>query len=335
MKTLKQLRQSKEFVILLIIIILAVLISEVNPAFLQPNNIFDMLRSNSVYGIMALGMLPVLITAGIDLSVSSTIVLGAVLSGKFIQAHPGSNIFVVFLIVIAAGAIVGLCNGLLITKLKIPPIVATLGVQTITLAGVLLYTQGQWISDLPEWIKTFGNFKLFSIKTATSSTGLYTQILMLIAIAVLTWFILNKTLIGRGIYAVGGNTESARRVGYNVDKILIFTYIYSGILSGIASIASVSVVGSVDPNAFTGYEMDVIAIVVLGGASLAGGIGSIFGTVLGIILWAVIKNGLILVHISGYWQKAITGIVIVATIAIDAISSKREEDKALKVDVEE
>ena len=234
-----------------------------------------------------------------------------------------------------AGALVGLINGVLITKIKIPPIVATLGVQTITNAAVLFVTKGTWISNLPQWYKDFGNFTLFTVSSGNTVTGIYTQVILLIVVALLTWFILNNMLIGRGVYAVGGNVQSAQRVGYNVDLILIFVYIYSGIMAGLASVSAVSIVGSVDPNTFTGYEMDVIAITVLGGASLAGGIGTVFGTVLGIILMAVIKNGLLLVHISSYWQNSIMGAIILFTIAIDAINQARERDRAIKVDVKE
>lgn len=332
---MKLLKKRKEFGILLIIIVLSAAITLVNSSFLTASNIFDFLRSNAVYGIMAFGMLLILITGGIDLSVSSTIVLGAVLQGNYLVAHPDTNIVVIFLMVIVAGGLIGLINGLLITKIKIPPIVATLGVQTITNAGVLFYTKGAWISDLPQWYRDFGNFTLFKIPAGNTYTGIYTQVLLLIAVGIVTWFILNKLLIGRGIYAVGGNAQSAERVGYNVDRIIIFAYIMSGIFSGLASIASVSIVGSVDPNTFTGYEMDVVAIVVIGGASLAGGIGTVFGTSLGIVLMAVIKNGLILVHISGYWQNAIMGVIILFTIAIDQISRNRERDHTIKVDVAE
>ena len=331
----KALAKKKEFVVLLIVIALAIVVTIVNPAFLRPNNIFDFLRSNAMYGIMAFGMLPILITGGIDLSVSSTICLCAVLQGVYLQHTTNHSIILIFLICIAAGGAVGLINGLLITKLKIPPIVATLGTQTITLAAVLFATKGKWMSDLSEKYKAFGDWKLIRVMTERGETGLYTQVILMIIIGIITWFILKNMLIGRGIYAVGGNMQSAQRVGYNVDKILIFTYIYCGILAGLASISSVSIVNSVDPNGFSGYEMTVIAIVVLGGASLAGGIGTILGTWIGIILMAVLKNGLILMHVSGYWQQAIMGAIIVVTIAIDAISQTREADRAIKVDVEE
>jgi ribose/xylose/arabinose/galactoside ABC-type transport system permease subunit len=331
----KLLKQRKEFGILFIILALVIIITIINPAFLKPANLFDMIRSNAVYGVMAFGMLLILITGGIDLTCSSTIVLCAVLQGSYLKSHPDTNVVVIFLMVIVAGAIVGLVNGLLITKLKIPPIVATLGIQTITNAAVLYVTKGAWISDLPQWWKDFGAFTIPKIPSGNTYTGIYTQVLLLIAVGIITWLILRYTLVGRGLYAVGGNAQSAERVGYKVDLITIFAYIYCGITAGLASIVSVSIVGSVDPNTFTGYEMDVIAITVLGGASLSGGVGTVFGTTLGIILMSVIKNGLILVHISGYWQDAIMGAIILVTIIIDQIRQNREADKAVKVDVEE
>ncbi|MBQ7682786.1 MAG: ABC transporter permease [Oscillibacter sp.] len=323
---LNAVRKKKEFGILAIIVVLAVAITIANPSFLTLNNIFDFLRSNAVYGIMAFGMLPVIITAGIDLSVSSTIALCAVIAGKFMLAFPGSNIVVVLLLCMAVGALVGAANGLLVTKLKIPPIVATLGMQTVTLAGVLLYTSGIWISGLPEWFISFGGLKV---------GGVYSQTFLMVLAGAITWYLLKNMLIGRGIYAVGGNLQSAQRVGYNTDRILIFVYVFCGMMTGLASVAHISIVGQVDPNTYLNYEMDVIAIVVLGGASLAGGFGTVLGTSLGIVLMAIIKNGLVLVRVSSYWQKVIMGAIILATIAFDAITRRIEEERAVKVDVEE
>ena len=187
---MKLLKKRKEFGILLIIIVLAVVITIINPSFLKISNVFDFLRSNAVYGIMAFGMLLVLLTGGIDLSVSSTIALCAVLQGSFLIKHPETNILLVVLLVIVAGALVGLINGVLITKIKIPPIVATLGVQTITNAAVLFVTKGTWISNLPQWYKDFGNFTLFTVSSGNTVTGIYTQVILLIVVALLTWFIL-------------------------------------------------------------------------------------------------------------------------------------------------
>lgn len=333
-KLISLLKRKKEFVILAIIIVLSILITLANPVFITLNNILDFIRSNAVYGIMAFGMLPVLITGGIDLSVSSTIALCAVISGNFMLAHPGSNIFIVMLLSMFVGSLVGAFNGFLITKIKIPPIVATIGTQTITLAAVLLYSGGIWISGLPEWFSSFGSFELGQIESDGNITGLYSQIILLIITGILTSFILRNTLTGRGIYAVGGNMQSALRVGYKPDRILMFAYMFSGAMTGLAAIAHISIVGQVDPNTYLNYEMDVIAIIVLGGASLSGGIGNVFGTTLGIILMAIIKNGLVLVRVSTYYQKVVMGAIIVATIMMDAINTRLTEKNAIKVDVD-
>ena len=312
-KIMNVFKQKKEFVILAIIVLLSVLITLVNPVFLTFNNIVDFIRSNAVYGIMAFGMLPVLITGGIDLSVSSTIALCAVVAGKFMQANPGTNVFVVILLSMLVGALVGAINGFLITKIKIPPIVATIGVQTITLAAVLLYSGGIWISGLPEWFSKFGSFKLGNVQSGGNATGIYSQIWILLLAGIVTWFILRNTLIGRGIYAVGGNLQSALRVGYKPDRILMFVYMFCGAMTGLSAVVHISIVG----------------------ASLAGGIGTVFGTTLGIILMAVIKNGLVLVRVSTYYQKVVMGVIIVLTIVVDAINTRIAEKNACKVDVED
>jgi len=326
----------KEFSIILIVLVLSVLLTFISDAFLRVDNIIDFLRSNAVIGIMAFGMLPVLISGGIDLSVSSTIALCAVVIGNFMLAFPNSNPIVVILVSMFAGALVGLFNGLIITRFKIPPIVATLGAMTIILGGVLLYTGGMWISGLPTWFKAFGDFKIGAFPTSNGGvTGVPMQVIIFILAGIMTSLMLRYTLIGRGIYAVGGSVSSAIRVGYNVDKILVFIYVWSGMLTGLAAAVHISIVGQVDPNTYTGYELDVISTVVLGGASTMGGVGTVLGTTLGVILMAILKNGLILAKIPTFWQKVVMGMVIVIAVSVDVINRRREQAKLVRVDVEE
>lgn len=283
---------------------------------------------------MAFGMLPVLISGGIDLSVASSIALCAVVAGK-VMTTMDTNIVVVFLVSIFVGALIGLINGLIITKLKIAPMVATLGIMAITLGVVLLYTGGTWISGLPSYFKDFGMAKLGSIPTGNAMTlGIPSQVIILILAGVITWVMLRYTLIGRGIYAIGGSEASAIRVGYNVDKIKIFIYIYSGIMTGIAAVVHTSIVQQVDPNTFLGYELTVISTVVIGGASTMGGVGTVLGTTLGIVLMGILQNGLILAKIPTYWQKIVMGMVILIAISVDVINRKREQSKLVRVDVE-
>lgn len=331
---MKKFAKRKEFGIILIILIMSIVLTIISSAFLKADNIIDILRNNAVYGIMAFGMLPVLISGGIDLSVASSIALCAVVAGK-VMTVMDTNIIIVFLVSILVGALIGLINGLIITKLKIAPMVATLGIMAITLGIVLLYTGGTWISGLPSYFKDFGMGKLGSIPTSNGMTlGIPSQVIILILAGVITWLMLRYTLIGRGIYAIGGSEASAIRVGYNVDKIKIFIYIYSGIMTGIAAVVHTSIVQQVDPNTFLGYELTVISTVVIGGASTMGGVGTVLGTTLGIILMGILQNGLILAKIPTYWQKIVMGMVILIAISVDVINRKREQSKLVRVDVE-
>lgn len=333
---IKNFTKRKEFSIILIILVLSAGLTIMSDAFLRVDNILDFLRSNSVIGIMALGMLPVLISGGIDLSVSSTIAFSAVVIGKFMLRFPGSNVFLVIVVAIISGGFIGLINGLIITRFKIPPIVATLGTQTILLGAVLLYTGGVWISGLPSWWSAFGTFRIGNFPTYLGgSTGISTQVIVFAVACIVTAFIMKYTLMGRGIYAVGGSQSSAIRVGYNVDKITIFIYVFCGMMTGLAAAAHISIVGQVDPNTYNGYDLDVISTVVLGGASTLGGVGTVFGTVLGVVLMAILKNGLILAKVPTYWQKVAMGLVILIAVSIDVIGRKREQEKLVRVDVEE
>lgn len=322
---MKNIFKKKQFGILMVVVLISVVLSLMSDVFLRPDNIIDVAKGNVVLGIMALGMLPVIISGGIDLSVSSTIALCAVIAGKF-MVHFGGNLFLVIFVCVFMGALIGLANGIIIAKLKIPPIVTTLGTMSVILGSVMLYTNGDWITNLPEWFKTFGSYKLL---------GLPIQIVFLIFACIITWIMLRYTLIGRGIYAIGGSQSSAMRVGYNIDKIQIFIYMFCGIMSGLASVVHTSIVQQVDPNTFSGIELNVISAVVIGGASTMGGSGTVLGTMLGVVLMSILKNGLVLAKIPTFWQKIVMGLIIVFAVSIDVINRKREQNKLVRVDVEE
>lgn len=333
---LRKITKQKEFGILLIIIIVCIVLTFLSDAFLKIDNILDFMRSYAVLGIMAFGMLPVIISGGIDLSVSSTIALSAVVIGKFLNTFSATNPIIVIFVSMITGGIIGAINGLIITKFKIPPIVVTLGTMTIVLGAVLLYTGGIWITGLPQWWKDFGRLQIGSFKNFSGgTTGVSIQVIMLIIVGIFTHIMLKYTLIGRGIYALGGSESSAIRVGYNIYQIILFIYIFCGAMTGIAASNHISIVGQVDPNTYNGYELDVIAIVVLGGANTIGGYGTVTGTSLGLILMAILKNGLILAKVPTYWQKIVMGIIIVIAVSVDVINRKREQAKLVHVDIEE
>jgi len=335
MKVAQKLRQRREFGILLILMTVSAVITLVSPAFFSVENLFDILKSNVVLAIMAIGMLPVILTGGIDVSVGSMVAAITIIVGKFLM-NWSNNIFLAFAVGCLAGALMGLINGLLIAKLKIPPIVVTLGTMSI-ISGLSLYnTNGNWITGLPRNFIDFGRVTIGAFyKQGDEMIGFPIQLLFLILVAALTWFILSHTLLGRGIYAIGGNRVSAERVGYNVDNITIFLYAYEGFIVGLAGVVHTSIMRQVDPNAFNGFEMQVISAVVLGGASSLGGYGSVSGTLVGVALFSVINNGLILMHIPTFWQKIVVGIVLIASISFDVMQKKYWESHNTKVDIEE
>jgi ribose/xylose/arabinose/galactoside ABC-type transport system permease subunit len=330
----KQIVTMKELPLLIILVGLAVIIVIANPAFLTIENFLDILKSNLVLAIMAFGMLLVLLTGGIDVSVASMIAAVTVITGNFL-VNFSSNIFLAILAAVISGTLMGLVNGLLIAKLKIPPIVATLGTMSVILGLTLYLTNGAWITGIPENFVSFGRIRILPFTNRDGRIiGLPIQVLFLIPVIAGTWFILKKTVIGRGVYAIGGNRESAERMGFKTDSILIFVYAFEGFLVGIAAIVHTSIMRQVDPNAFLGFEMQVIAAVVLGGASVLGGYGSVLGTAIGVTLFSIINNGLILMRIPVFWQKIVVGLIIIGSISIDMLQKQREEKNQIRVDVE-
>jgi ribose/xylose/arabinose/galactoside ABC-type transport system permease subunit len=326
--------KKQEFSILAILVVISITIGIINPTFFSLENFLDILKSNLVLAMMAMGMLLVLLTGGIDVSVSSIIASVTIVVGNSL-IHVTSNIFLTILVSCAFGTLLGLVNGLLIAKVKIPPIVATLGTMNIILGLNLYITNGSWITGVPQKFIDFGDIIILPFTTGDGRTlGLPIQIIFLVPVVFATWFVLKKTVIGRGIYAIGGNKESAERMGFNASKILIFVYSFEGLIIGLAAVAHTSIMRQVDPNAFLGFEMQVIAAVVLGGASTMGGYGSVLGTLLGVLLFCVINNGMILMHIPTFWQKIVVGAIIVASVVIDMYRKNREEATKVKVDVE-
>ena len=218
----------------------------------------------------------------------------------------------------------GFINGFCIAAFNLPPIVVTLGTVSVYNGLNLYYTNGTWITNLPQWFQDFGDITVL---------GLTIQVVFLAAAALLTWFVLNHTVVGRGIYAMGGNLDAARRTGFNVSRITMFVYSYIGFMAGIAAVVHSSIVKMVDPNAFAGFDLQVIAVVVLGGANALGGEGSVLGTLLGLLMIGIINNGLILAWIPTYWQQVIVGIIILSAVCFDVIRRRNTERSMCKIDI--
>lgn len=335
MERIRKIFKKKETGIIAIFIIVMVIITLGNSVFIRPDNIMSVLTSNIVMGIAALGMLLVIITGGIDVSIGSVITVVTVVIGQF-ATQVGGNLFFLIIIACVTGAICGLANGLLVAHLRLPAIVATLGTMSILNGLVLLVTNGKYIRELPEYISGLGQQYLFKVELPEGGFYGFPVIwLFWIGAIILTWFMLRHTVIGRGIYAVGGNPESAARVGYRTKRVLTFAYVYAGIMAGLAAVVHTGINRIVDPLAFDGFEMEVIAAVVIGGANVLGGSGSVLGTTIGVLFMGVINNGMVLLHIPTFYQKIAVGLVILIAISIDVVQQTMKERRMVKVDIKD
>ena len=326
--------RKNEFYVLLVLIILSLILTVVNPTFLTLDNIFDLLRNNSFLGILALGELVVLISGGIDVSFTAITTVAQYIMGIIITSYYVDNILLTFLIPIPIGIILGLINAVLIYITKVHPVIITIATLNIFYGLLIFFTGGKWMYSFPPSFTNFAYVKVFQITTPYSVTGFSIFTLFWIIIAILTWFILKYLPIGRKIYALGGNPEAARRVGFNILRIQLFVYGYMGFLSGISAFVHAQLGQIIQPNAIVGQELDVIAAVILGGASISGGTGSVFGTILGVLLFAVIKNGLILMKLPSYWHQVVVGLIIAIAASFATYQSRLRSKRMVKIDVE-
>lgn len=330
---MKFLIKKREMVVFLSVVFISIVIYLNNPNFLRPDNLIDIVKGNTVLAIMAMGMLLVIITRGIDVSVGAILAAVTVLIGKFMVGWSG-NVLLVLMVGCLSGACLGTMNGILIAKLRIAPIVLTLATMSIINGLTMYFSKGAWISDFPPSFLAFGRLNLFRIPVGAGETiGFPVQILFFVGAALTTWLILKFTLTGRAIYAMGGDPEAAERIGYDRNKITIFLYGYMGFMTGLAAVIHTSILGSVGAKTFSGVELQVIAVVVLGGTNILGGAGTVFGTILGVFLLAIMNNGLVLMHIPVFWQKIVVGAVIVVVASMDFLQRKHAERSLNKVDL--
>lgn len=283
--------------------------------FLSAKNLTDILLTNLYLGIMALGMLVVIISGGIDLSCLATATVAQYLMARYLLTA-NSNMFVALVIVIAVGVILGGVNGYFVYKFKVPSMIITIATMNI-FYGVLQWATGSRVLyKFPSWFSKRGMF------------GTWAPVVIFALLALLTWHILRNTKIGRNIYAAGGNFEAAKRVGVNMLRTQMFIYCYIGALSGVAGLIQLYFLRNFSPNTLVGLELDVVAMVVIGGASLMGGKGTCLGTLLGVALLAIISNGLVLTRVSSYVQPFVTGAAILVGVVFMAGLTGRRNRKA-------
>jgi inositol transport system permease protein len=316
------------FAPLIFLVILMGVFAIAEPRFLNPLNLFNVMRQVSIYGLLAIGMTFVILTAGIDLSVGSLLAFAGLvaaavskggLSNRFTVGEGQDAVsygwYLAALAAIVVGLIGGFIQGFAITRLRVPPFVVTLGGMSVFRGAALLFAEGGPISGFDPGFVWWGQGRVFG--------QVPIPVIAFLGFAVLAHIVLRYTRYGRQVYAVGGNPEAARLSGLNVRWVTTSVYVIMGFFAGLGSFVLAARLNSAEAVAGTGYELTVIASVVIGGTSLFGGNGTIFGTVIGTILIGVLLNGLVLMNVSSYIQQIIIGVIIVLAVAFDTFAKSR------------
>ncbi len=308
---LKKLLARREASVFIALVVLCVVLSIVSPYFLKQRNIFSVLRQISAIAIMAVGEALIIITGGIDLSVGSMLGLMGVLTAVLTAWNLPPVL--VFILVIGCGVLMGSVNGLLVTKVNITPFIVTIGMMNIARGLSLLITGGMPI-HIDSMINFLGGGYLGPIPFS---------VIIMVLVAALGVLFASRTLPGRNVYAVGNNDRAAELSGVRVHRVKVMVYAITGALCALAGIIVAGTLNSADPNSGKGYEMDVIAAVILGGTSLSGGEGTIQGVLIGAALMGVLRNAFVLLGISAYLQIVTIGIVIIGAVAIDSLKTMK------------
>lgn len=303
----------RRYSVLLILLGIGLVFTLGSDRFLTPSNLMNIAVQTSIIAIIAIGMTFVILTAGIDLSVGSVVALcGALAAGLAVRQELGT--FVGIGLALLAGAAVGVTNGLLIVKGKMPPFVATLSTLAIARGLTLVYTEGRPISGIDERFIFLGSGEIL---------GIATPVIILAIVFVVAYIVLRSTRFGNYVYATGGNVEVSRLAGVRTSIITLSVYIISGFLAALGGVLLVARLWSAQPNAAVGLELDAIAAPVLGGVSLFGGVGSVTGTLVGAFILGILSNGLNLMGVPSFWQQVIKGVVLILAVMLDVLTKRR------------
>lgn len=293
------------------LILFSIIISLISPRFLTPSNLFNVFRQTSINAIIAAGMTFVILTAGIDLSVGSILGFSGAISASLLAS--GQPFILALLAALVIGVAAGMFNGLIITKGKVQPFIATLASMILLRGATLVFTGGKPIAVT----SAAGVSPIFRFIGAGRIKSLPTPVLIMGLVFLACYFILSQTRFGRHIYAVGGNEEASRLAGVNTSRVKIAAYAISGFLAAVAGLIVTSRLSSAQPTAGDGYELDAIAAVVLGGTSLVGGQGGVLGTILGALIIGILNNALNLMNVQSYYQMIAKAIVILFAVLLD------------------
>ncbi len=285
-----------------------VVFSILSPDFFTSTNVLNIIRQSSIHGIIAVGMTFVILTAGIDLSVGSIVALAGVLCAGF--EHLKWSLILIIIVTLLVGSLIGLVNGLVITKGRVTPFVVTLGMMSIARGLALIYSKGYPISGFGPSFRFIGAGYILDIPL---------PIFIFIASILIAAVVLRQTRLGRYTYAIGGNEETVKLSGIDSDTYKTIAYVLSGLASALGALVLTARLNAGEPIAGTGYELDVIASVVIGGTSLMGGRGGVWGTLIGALLIGTINNGMNLLGISSYFQLVVKGLIIIGAVLLDRL----------------
>jgi simple sugar transport system permease protein len=308
----------------LVLIALVAVITLVSPRFLTGENLLAILLSYSYLGIFAIGFLFVLLSGGIDVSFTAIATVAQYLMALLLLHHPGVPWPVAVLLPMAVGVVLGCVNAALIHAFDAPPIIITIANLNIYYGILQFASNGEWIYDFPDWFNRFPRTLVLTFVNGNGvKYGLSVLTVIWLATAAVAGFLLVWTRAGRRLYAMGGNLEAARRAGIGILRYRLFAYGFLGFTAGLGGLVHTLITQTVAPNTLVGHEFDVVAAVVLGGANIFGGSGSVTGTLLGVLLIAVITNALTIMKVPAYWHQVFIGAVVLASIAMTSANERR------------
>ena len=328
-----KLLKRNETYLFFVILAFSFVVTMINPTFLTVENMFDLIKSSSGMAILAIAFFVGLLSGGIDISFPAIAIAGQYIAVNTLIALGVDNLLLAFIISCAVGTAMGAVNAFFISTFRLPALIVTLGTANIFHGALLVFvgTRAVNTGQLPNCFKVFGHLQVLTLSRADGTTyGLSVFAVLLICAIILTWFILQRTLLGKSIYAVGGSYESSKRAGFNINRTLFFIYSYIGFLSGIMGVMHLSLIRYSNPNYIVDTELlRVIAAVVIGGSRITGGSGTLTGTLLGVIMMVILEKNLVLIGLSSYWHQFFTGSIIVLGVSITHYQAKLHSKRSL------
>ncbi len=315
----RRLLQHNETFLALVIIAFSAAITVINPKFLTIENMFDLIRSSAGMAILAIGVFIVLLSGGIDVSFTAVAISGQYIAINVLTATGVDSLALAFLVSCSVGIALGAINAFLISTFNLSTLITTLGTLSMFHGALLAFvgTKAFNTGDIPDSFKAFGHARILSLARPDGSLyGLSVFALFVLAVIIASWVILRFTMLGRGILAIGGNREAAKRAGFNITRIQFFIYCFVGFMAGIMGVMHVSLLRYSNPNYIVGDELAVIAAVVIGGTRITGGSGTLLGTLMGVALLTILEKNLVLMGLSSYWHQFFIGLIILVGVSV-------------------